>query len=147
MLPAGRALAAPPGRAPAATLTAPQHQDDPGAAQGAEDDRASAASRPADPANDDGRPGRAAGMLPVPVAPGAAQAATTRTLKTTAPPPAAPPKTPRMSSAHPAGRPAGCPPVVRPCPRRPGRARTPSPRPQRRQLRPPRACRPKKPRA
>ncbi|KAE8956876.1 hypothetical protein PR001_g31574, partial [Phytophthora rubi] len=77
MLPAGRALAAPPARAPAATPTAPQHQDDPGAAQGAEDDRASAASRPADPANDDGRPGRAAGMLPVPVAPGAAQAAAT----------------------------------------------------------------------
>ncbi|KAE9264794.1 hypothetical protein PR003_g32671, partial [Phytophthora rubi] len=31
MLPAGRALAAPPARAPAATPTAPQHPDDPGA--------------------------------------------------------------------------------------------------------------------
>ncbi|KAE8951193.1 hypothetical protein PR001_g33830, partial [Phytophthora rubi] len=77
MLPAGRALAAPPARAPAATPTAPQHPDDPGAGTDAEDGRAFAASRPRSPANDDGRPGRAAGMLPVPVVPGAAQAAAT----------------------------------------------------------------------
>ncbi|KAE9268745.1 hypothetical protein PR003_g31343, partial [Phytophthora rubi] len=67
--PIGRALAAPPARAPAATPTAPQHPDDPGAGTDAEDGRAFAASRPADPANDDGRPGRAAGMLPAGGAP------------------------------------------------------------------------------
>ncbi|KAE8984850.1 hypothetical protein PR003_g9190 [Phytophthora rubi] len=77
MLPVGRALVAPPARTPAASPTAPQHFDDPGAAQNAEDGCASAASRPADPANDDGGPGRAAGMLPVPVVPGAARSVAT----------------------------------------------------------------------
>ncbi|KAE9108419.1 hypothetical protein PF010_g11914 [Phytophthora fragariae] len=77
MLPVGRALAAPPARAPAATPTAPQHPNDPAAGTDAEEGRAAGACSHPVPAIDVGRPGRAVGMLPVPVVPGAAQAADT----------------------------------------------------------------------
>ncbi|KAE9302554.1 hypothetical protein PF008_g22466 [Phytophthora fragariae] len=71
MLPAGLALAAPQACAPVTIPTAPQHPDGP----------AASASSPANPATFDGRPGRAGGMLPVPVVHDAAQAAaTTRAL-------------------------------------------------------------------
>ncbi|KAE9207470.1 hypothetical protein PF005_g12595 [Phytophthora fragariae] len=66
-----------PPRAPAATPTAPQHPNDPAAGTDAEEGRAAGACSHPVPAIDVGRPGRAVGMLPVPVVPGAAQAADT----------------------------------------------------------------------
>ncbi|KAE9221446.1 hypothetical protein PF004_g13041 [Phytophthora fragariae] len=71
MLPTGLALAAPQACTPVTIPTAPQHPDG----------HAASASSPANPATFDGRPGRAGGMLPVPVVHDAAQAAaTTRAL-------------------------------------------------------------------